>query len=402
MNTTNILVAASLLLALPLSACAPKRVAWSDPSLPENQVQIEVLAPAGVLEQGASSDEPGVRARALDILIRTAPTPDAGGIAKRALWDPDGWVQQEAVRALADRMADPKVAAEAVTLLESFVRRTDALADPYARGAAAVRLAAAGHMDTKDALHTAWKKERADWRAAPLQLGALALGDREALKPLAETLANGDIALETDFLLDIGRSGETELADALREGDEWIEDEVRLPYAVARLMLGDDSGAKPVEQAINGSDPLVALEALDYLVELDHDKVVNLVRKGRTGGTDLSRAYAHMALAARGEEKATIYLDAMLSMDPEVRALAARLSAKAAANPDLDKKVDRIARKVLETALGDEDVRVRLAALRGATRVGGLLPEPPVRAHLADELLAVRVEAAGALLARGS
>ena len=130
--------------------------------------------------------------------------------------------------------------------------------------------------------------------------------------------------------------------------------------------------------------------------------VVNLVRKGRTGGTDLSRAYAHMALAARGEEKATIYLDAMLSMDPEVRALAARLSAKAAANPDLDKKVDRIARKVLETALGDEDVRVRLAALRGATRVGGLLPEPPVRAHLADELLAVRVEAAGALLARGS
>jgi len=388
--------------ALVLAACAPKRVAWSDPSLPEKAVEIELVAPQGVLEQGAASAEPSVRARALDLLIRTAPSLESGTpghkTAARALWDPDGWVQQEAVRALADRLHDPG----AKELLEAFVKREGALADPYARGAAAVRLARAGHTDARSAMHTAWSTERADWRAAPLQLGALAMGDREALEPLATALSNGDIALETHFVLDVGRSGEPRLAQALREGADWIEEEVMLPYAVARLMLGDDTGAKPLEDALNGDDPLLALEALDYLVELDHDKVVTLVRKARSGGTDLSQAYARMALAARGQEEPDIFLEAMVSTDPEMRALAARLSVQAALNPELDKKADRIARKVLETTLPDEDIRVRLAALRGAARVGVLLPEPPVRAHLTDELLAVRVEAAGALLARGS
>lgn len=385
-------------LALVMAACAPKRVAWSDPTLPESSADITVVAPIGVLAEGASSDEPSVRARALDLLIRTGPTADHEGVATRALWDPDAWVQQEAVRALADRMDETT----AVSLLEAFVRRTDALADPYAKGAAAVRLASAGHLGTRDALHQAWTQERAPWRAAPVQLGALMMGDEEALAPLAAALANGDIALETGFLLDVGRSGQSGLAPALAEGADWIEDEVMLPYAIARLMLGDDSGARPLEQALNGDDPLVALEALDYLVELDHDKVIGLVRKARTGGTDLSQAYARMALAARGEEKTDIFLEAMTSLDPEIRAIAARLSVRAATNPDLDRKADRVARRVLETTLTDESIQVRLAALRAATRVGVLLPEPPVRAHLADELLAVRVEAAGALLARGS
>ena len=381
-----------------LAGCAQKRVVWSDPSLPESDASVEIIAPRGVLQQGAGSEEPSVRARALDLLIRSARAPDEGGFATRALWDPDGWVQQEAVRALGDRLQEP----QAVALLEAFVRRTDGLADPYAKGAAATRLARAGHTGTKDAMHAAWTAERADWRAAPLQLGALALGDREALKPLAEALANGDVALETRFVLDVGRSGEPELARALDEGSEWIEDEVVLAYAVARLMLGDNGASKPIEQALNGDDPLVALEALDYLVDLDPEQAVPLIRKARSGGTDLARIYADLALAAAGEQPADVFLQASLSDDPEVRTLAATLSVRAAIREGGDRKAHKIAKKVLETTLSDESTQVRLAALRGAARVGVLLPEPPVRVHLADELLAVRVEAAGALLARGS
>lgn len=385
------------LVALVAAACTPKRQVWNDPSLPESSVEVKVLAPMGVLAEGAGSEEPSVRARAMDLLIRTAATPDASGFATRALWDPDGWVQQQAVRALADRIEEPA----SVELLEAYVSRTDGLADPYARGAAAIRLANAGHMGTRDAMHQAWKAERQAWRAAPLQLGALALGDRGALEPLAAALADGDVALETRFLLDVGASGEPELAKALAAGEPWIEDEVMLPYAIARLMLGDDRAAKPIEQALEGDDPLIALEALDYLTDLDHERVIGLVRKARSGGTDLSRAYAQMALAALGEEKSDIFLEAMISDDPEVRALAARLSAKASENPSVDKRADRIARKVLETTLTDESTQVRVEALRGAAEVGVLVSEDPVRAHLGDELLAVRVEAAGALLNRG-
>ncbi|MFT7519445.1 MAG: hypothetical protein ACI9MC_001587, partial [Kiritimatiellia bacterium] len=147
-------LSAQLLLLLTV-ACAPKRVVWSDPSLPEPMEEVAVKAPTDVLKEGSGSEDPGVRARAIGLLISLAPTPSEGGWDQRALWDPDAWVQLKGVLALTARLSEP----EAVTALETYVRRTDPMVDPYVRGAAGVRLANAGHHDTKSALHEAWQAQ---------------------------------------------------------------------------------------------------------------------------------------------------------------------------------------------------------------------------------------------------
>jgi hypothetical protein len=389
---------AALLVVLAIAACAPKRVAWDDPTLPEAAEEVVLLAPLGVLNEGANSDDPSLRGRALDLLIRTAPEADLAKWGKRAMWDPDGWVQRTAVDALSARIASPA----AVAALDDFVRRKDDLADPYARSAAAIRLHAAGHTEVAEAIAAAWRAERAPWRAAPLQLAAVRLGDSAALAPLSKALASADIGLEPAFMLDVGASGQAELVGPLSRGDEWVEDEMRLAFDTARFLLGDDSAGKALERALDGPDPLVALEALDYLTAIPGERSAILIRKGRSGGTDLARVYANLALAARGEGDLGAFSQAILDLDPEVRALAARFAAEAAAQPQASRKATRNAKRILELALTDEDMEVRIAALQAAAAVGVLVAEPPVRVHLADELLAVRIEAAGALLARGS
>ncbi|MFK7929002.1 MAG: hypothetical protein AB8H79_12490 [Myxococcota bacterium] len=377
------------------AGCGKKRVTWSDPSLPESAEGVEIATPTAILVSGAQSEEPSVRARALALLIQSASAADDDGYATRALWDPDAWVQAQAVSALAQRLDE----AAAVALLEGFVARSDGLADPYARGAAAGYLARAGHSGTQAALTKAWRAERAAWRKAPLQLGAFQMGDQSALEPLAIAIENGNIGLETAFLLDVGRTGNPRLAAALKTGEDWIEEEVVLAYATARILIGDDTGAKLLEDALNGDDPMAALEALDYLVDLEGDRATTLIKKARNGGTDLARAYAEMALAARGATGADLFDEMMLSQDPETRALAVQLAVRAMLIDDAPRKNTRIAKRVLQTSLGDESLEVRLAALKAAARAGVLTQGLPVTPHLADELLAVRIEAAGAVLA---
>lgn len=389
---------AVLVATLLLAACAPKRVAWTDPTLPEKSEEVALQAPIAVLTEGADSDDPSVRGRALDLLIRTAAGPDLPKWGNRAMWDPDGWVQRTAVDALAARIDDNAAAA----VLDSFARRTDDLADPYARGAAGIRLFEAGHTDVADAMSQAWRDEPAAWRAAPLQLAALRLGDTDASAPLSQALANADIGLEPMFLLDIGASGQAELIEPLARGDEWVEDEMRLAFDTGRFLLGDDSAGKALERALNGSDPLVALEALDYLTAIPGDRATSLIRKARNGGTDLARTYAELALAARADGDTAMFSQAVLDPDPEMRALAARFAAEAAVRPDATRKTTKAAKRILEQVLADEDMEVRIAALKACTAVGVLVAEPTVAVHMADELLSVRVEAAGALLSRGS
>lgn len=386
------LILVSLIAAM---ACAPKRARWDDPSLPEAAADIPMVAPLGVLAEGADSDDPSVRGRALDLLIRADSDP-AGDWARRALWDPDPWVQRRGVTALTSRIDAPG----ATDLLEQYVRRTDAMADAYAQGSAALRLVEVGDVDVATDVANAWPR-KTDFEAPPLQLAALALGDAAALEPLGAHLAQGEVALEPEFVLDLGRSGDTRLVPYLATGQEWVEDELQLAWATARLQLGDKDAAKLLHKALDGDDPLAALEALDFLSALPGEASTELIRKARSGGTDIAQAYAAMALAARGEGTADPLEDAVLSDDPELRALAARFAADTLAQHDPPRRAEKVARKVLEQALVDEALAVRVAALRSAATLGVLVPEPPVRAQLVDELLAVRIEAAGALLARG-
>ena len=395
---TRPLARLALLIVLVQPACAAKRQVWDDPSLPEASEAVEAAAPSRILQDGAGSDDPSVRGRALELLLRTADRVDEAGYARRALWDPDPWVQSRAVEALGERLDE----AAAVELLTDFVRRSDDLASPYARSAAALRLHRAGHDGFVDALSAAWRQEPRAGTAAPLQLAALVLGDAEAEAPLARALATGDVALEPGFLLDVGRSGQAGLVDDLAAGADWVEPEMHLAYAVARLLLGDDRGAQLVQRALDGDDALAAFEALDYLTAVEDEAADRLVRKARRGGTERTRTYADLALAAGGDGDPDDLGEAMLDPDPEIRALAARFAGLAPDRHDKPRKAARTARKVVETALGDEALEVRVAALRAAGRLGMDGLREPVEERLRDEYQAVRIEAAGALLQAGS
>ena len=385
------LVLLPLLLA---TACAPKRVVWSDPSLPDPKEEVEVLAPTAVLQEGARSEDPGDRARALSTLIRLAPTVSEGGWDQRALWDPDGWVQLQGVIAVADRLDEP----QSVQVLEAFVRRTDGLVDDYARGAAGTRLARAGHTGTKDALHAAWSSTKNPWHAAPVQLAAAAMGDAEALAPLKKSLADADVPMEPTFLLDVGRSG-LDLASSLEAGNEWVEPEMRLAFATARLQLGDKGGAAVLRSALEGDDELAALEALDYVSRLDGEHGERLLKRARTGGSELARVYADLALISRGVGSSKQLDTAIHHDDREIRELAVRFATELADGDDAERRAVKQARRILRTGINDEDLAVRLRALRGVATLGLGMGSSTIEKHLADEMLSVRIEAAGALLA---
>ncbi len=190
------------MLATALAAgCAHQASTAIDPTLPESDAARDRGTAVEILTRAADDAEPGPRGRALGLLIRASREPGGGEWGARALWDPDAWVQREAVHALAERLPEPA----SRDLLIDYVGRDTA--EPYVRGSAALALARSGSTDTRDALAAAWRAEPAPWRAAPLQLAAAVLGDAEAIEPLARTIASGELPLEVDFVLDVGTSG---------------------------------------------------------------------------------------------------------------------------------------------------------------------------------------------------
>jgi len=385
------------LMLLCLLACANKRVRWDDPGLSDVSTSVVAQAPIEVLRAGASDDDPSNRGRAIALLIRLS-SEEASAWGQRALWDPDGWVQRQGVLALVERGADPAV----LDQLAAYVRRTDPLADPYARGAAAIRLARLGRTEIRADVSRAWRLEPHSWRAAPLLLAAMVLGDADAREPLRTALTNADISLEPGFLVDLGTSELPALLDALDAGTPRVEEEMALAWVIARFLLGDPAGEREITLALTGDDALMGLEALDYLVEIPAEKVTKILQKARTSPNEIVRVCAGAALAGRGAAKADLLIEAAMNDDPEARAQAVFFASRLASLPDEDRASSRVIRKVLELTLDDERLDVRLAALRAATVTGTMASEAAIRVHMVDELLAVRIEAAGALLARGA
>jgi hypothetical protein len=384
---------AGLLTLLPASGCKKQGPSIVDLDLPEKPTITSQRPPLEILEDAAGSLDPSHRGHALSTLIATARDPGGGEWGPRALYDPDAWVQRQGVQALVGRLSEP----ETVEHLEAYVSRDSA--DPYSRSYAAVRLQDHSSPALRDALSEAWRTEPMRWKAAPLALGALVHGDDDARVPLSAALARGDVALEPQFIADVGRSGRPELLDALQEGEDWVEPELALAYAVARISLGDPSGEQLLRKALGSDDSGAQLEALTHLSEIQGPIADALLKRARNQGSDLVRAWAELALAARGQADPSVIVVASGSADAEIRALAARFAGERLAAGDLrSRKATRQLENVLRTALVDARAIVRRGALLGLERAPIDDRDVLLNPVLADDSLENRLQAAGMLL----
>lgn len=382
-----------LLLLLTLVGCGSRQP-------PEAAIEVATVEasqgdPRAFLVQATEDMEPGIRGRALGLLILHDAAPGGGSWAPRALFDPNPYVQRQAIDALSERMHED----HSVALLESFVQRSNV--DPYTRSHAAVLLATHGHLGTRDTLAQAWRAEDRHWRRAPLALAALMLGDEEALEPLARDLARGDFPLEVDFYLDVGRSGRAELAEPLIEGLAMVEETLVLPTAVALVDLGHRKGEGLFKDALSDGNVELRLEAIDYLTALQDAAVARrLLRKARTGGPDAVRRYAELALVARGEEDPAPAYEALTDVDRELRQQGVwALAGWLASAPDAPRRERRQAYKLLVASLGDPSPAVVQEAITGLGRVGRSADRGLLAGLLTEDTLGLGVEAAGAMLA---
>jgi len=337
--------------------------------------------PLSVLEAEVRSSDPGTRARAIPLLVEHV----GSGWGPVALADPSEWVQRQGVEALAARDDD-----ESRTLLLGCA--ADRRIDPYVRGAAALH---AGGDEAADLMREALRRESQGWRIAPLALALLRLGDASARDPLAESLAAGELALEVEFVLDVGASGDALLVPALQTAEQRVEPELVLPVAAARLMLGDAAGEHALRKAISEGEYERQLEAIDYLARIDHPAADTLLRRATTGAPEIVTWYARLVLAARAGD-ADPFVAAFHEDDPEIRALAATV---VRSSPWDAARVERSLGRALGELLDDADPTVRAEAARSAGELSLEELLAGVAALLDDRVPRVRTEAAGAMLA---
>ena len=346
------------------------------------------------LERGAKDLDVAIRCRALALLILTSPEPAGGPWGPRALWDPSPWVEKRGVEALSARIAEPETKA----LLSVLAKR--ATANPYARGAAAMRLALAGDSTVLPELRDAYTSERHPWRAAPLALAAATMGDPDALPVLADALRAGELPLEMGFVADIGRSRLTALVPALVEATTRVEEPLVLPLAAALVELGSPTGESLFHAALSSADPEVRLEALDFLVELRASAVAPLLRRASHGGSDLVRQYASFALLVQGEGSvAAVASAATDDSDREVRSLAVHCLGLALSDgAAMHARDQRVAHRALRKALDDPEDVVLTEALQALAHTRDPEDLALIAGLLDADALALQVEAAGAVL----
>jgi HEAT repeat protein len=372
------------LMLVALLGC-PKSGSTLEGALPDEASETSSATdPLTVLTESATSEDPSPRARALALLLEQE---GPGRWGQQALADESDWVRRAAIEALA-RRSDP----DSRALLEGLV--ADPQVDPYLRGLAALR---APGPASAEAIRAALEQEREAWRVAPLALAAVRLGDEAARARLVRALESGELPLEIEFMHEIGQTGDASLVPALVHAQERVEEELVLPIASARLMLGDAAGEQALRTALSEDDEERRLEALDYLVELDHPAATTLLRRASSLGPDLVTWYADLALAARTDTNGQVFEKAFAEPDRELRSLAVRFAGEALGAPS--KRAEKGAQKVLTQALSDPDAWVRAGACRAAAELGMTDTRTAMEALLGDEVELVRVEASGALLA---
>ena len=353
-----------------------------DPDLPEEEARVEAGSPREILEAGAAELEPEIRAAALRLVLGA----DWGeNWDARALGDPSPWVQRQAAQTLLARGPNTTP-----TLL-AFVAQADR--DLMVRALVATRRPS---REMAQAIAPALASTRSPWERAPLALAAWVNGDDTAGETFLADVETGELPLDVDWLFEVGASSKSEIIPSLRKAQLLVEEELRLPVAAARWMLGDSTAEEPFRKAISGSDVERRLEAMDYLVRMDVDQVRGLLVKARAQGPSLVTWYADLALASATGGSPSVFEKGALDEDAEVRELAVRFVGQAAFSA-LNRKTSRAAERVIESALSDPDDRVRIAAIRATRTLGLRQLTEAIEPLLVHENGLIRLEAAGTL-----
>ncbi|MCA9494287.1 MAG: HEAT repeat domain-containing protein, partial [Myxococcales bacterium] len=234
----------------------------------------------------------------------------------------------------------------------------------------------------------------------PPALAALELGDDEARPFLVSALQTGELPLDLPFLRELAARPDPDFARALATAQPLVEWELQLQVAGARVRLGDPSAEQVLRRALSDDDEERRAEAVDVLADLDDPVAVTLLRRAVSQGPDFVAAYAEVALAGRGLLDASTLVDVSEEDDFELRQLAVRHAGRAASLDDA-----RGVRKAVEVVLAgleDRDGSVRAEAARASGELHLQDAASRLRQLLDDDRDAVRVEAAGALLALSS
>ena len=180
-------------------------------------------------------------------------------------------------------------------------------------------------------------------------------------------------------------------ADARKRGVRW-----RGP--AARLQLGDAAGEQAFRRTLSDDYVLRRLEAIDYLLDLDHPASAGLLKRARGAGPEVVSQYAELALLAHDVGTSTTLEEGYEQSEREVRLAAVMVAERLLRSGSADRKVSRAARRVVESAAVDEASEVRAAAFAASGEQG--VVDMPFEQGIRDEVHAVRIEAAGALLSR--
>ena len=218
------------------------------------------------------------------------------------------------------------------------------------------------------------------------------MGNEPAQKALAATLSMADVPLEVDFFIELSRSGLDDLAMSMATGQEHVEEELALTYAVARLGLGDRGAESLLKGALDSETESIQIDAIELLGRVSgSDKLLTkaAARSGVVG--DLSQ----MALMARGAKAPDALPKYAGHPDRFVREVAARAARVVFA---LDtKNATKAARQTVKLTIQDPDPIVRTEAIRTAVAIEFTSLDSELAESLTHELLSVRIEAAGAL-----
>jgi len=168
--------------------------------------------------------------------------------------------------------------------------------------------------------------------------------------------------------------------------------------AAARLMLGDASAEQPLRKALGDADEERRLEALDFLVGVDHPAALALLHKASASGPELVTWYADLALAARSGTDAELFEKAYATDDREVRELAVRFAGRAGATAGNGRRASKTIERVVLEGLADPDAAVRTEAAKAAGDLRLSASSGALSTLLGDDVEPVRIEAAGALL----
>ncbi|MEN0065827.1 MAG: hypothetical protein AAGA48_27050 [Myxococcota bacterium] len=344
--------------------------------------------PREILEAFADHERPGLRARAVEWLVRAG--------AEGRPDDPSAWVQRAEVVALG-RRAD----AAATARRQAMAARDDI--DPWVRCLAALLA-----PDPSFAVALSdYATEPQPWRRLPLALGAWASGDAQAREVVEAALRSGLLDWNLELMLALGDRGDAALAVALAEAQRQAEPELQLAIAAARLLAGDDEAAQAFEVVLRNGEIEARLEAIDLLQHVPTEPASRLLDAAAAKGPEIVTSYVEIIGVDRGDTRAARLRKAMASDDPELRTLVVRHVVPGAMalpwrpQPLVDDKRGALATPIVTEALTDADPGVRRQAVESAAALG-LDVTPVVQALLLDDDPTVRIAAAGYLLVQGS